>query len=848
MVCQREFPACNTTEVGFDTSEVFLEVQGCIIHRRGNFMRSLLVIMVCAAAVPAADPAAVDVAGVNKAIEKGKDALLRLEAGKGNWEGIGTTGKLISYAADQNGGVTALATLALLTSGLTPDHKAVAAALDYIRSLPNKRTYVVGLTTMALAEAKQPRDLVRIEQNVTWFFENATYRGGKLAGWGYPHEGRMFVDGSNTQYALLGLYAAKQAGVKIPDEKWNAIRDLYLAAQKEEGPTSGYWKYDLAQNSGHYTASYSMTVAGVCGLLIAGMGLNDSKQQLNDTTGVAARCGEYDTNGPIMKGMNWIAARFTLTEGQSKKMSVLYNVYGTERLGRLSGQRWIGKADWYREGCKELLKTQNPDGTWTRNDPGFVADHEPAIATSFGLLFLCKGRTPLIISKFAHGDASVKANGTLVERGDSASIVNWNRKQSDVRNLAEFASRELFGGATLGWQVYDSRKANLSAASVKSEVEGLLACPIVYFTGHGPLVLSTQQKEILKKYVDEGGFLLAEACCGDQEFATSFHKLMRELFPENALTRMAPAHPIWQAYYKVSPADFPFVDSLERGCKTVVVFTMTPVSGFWEEARFQPAKGVTAANQGQRAYQFGANVIAYATGMQLPEQRGTKHLIADSNREQSPPRGAFKPAQLKMTNEAAPAPAAMRNLLTHVIATANIDAAPDKIDIAAFNQELAKYKFVYLHGRRRVELSDAEMENLKMHLETDGTLFADAACGKPEFDESFRTLMTKMFPTAKLEPIPPSDEMFGERINGTGNALRTVKRREKAGGTGPEGGYKELPPALEGIKIDGRWAVIYSKWDVGCALEKHNSTECLGHTPESALKIGMAAVLYSLKR
>jgi hypothetical protein len=134
-----------------------------------------------------------------------------------------------------------------------------------------------------------------------------------------------------------------------------------------------------------------------------------------------------------------------------------------------------------------------------------------------------------------------------------------------------------------------------------------------------------------------------------------------------------------------------------------------------------------------------------------------------------------------------------------------------------------------------------------MHLETDGLLFADAACGKKEFDESFRAAMKKMFPDKPLEVIPPDDELYSGKMNG-GAALRTVKRREKAEGAGPEGGYKELPPHLEGIKIDGRWVVIYSKWDVGCALEKHNSTECLGHNPESALKIGMAVVLYSLKR
>jgi len=56
-----------------------------------------------------------------------------------------------------------------------------------------------------------------------------------------------------------------------------------------------------------------------------------------------------------------------------------------------------------------------------------------------------------------------------------------------------------------------------------------------------------------------------------------------------------------------------------------------------------------------------------------------------------------------------------------------------------------------------------------------------------------------------------------------------------------------VAPYLEGIKIDGRWAVIYSKYDIGCALEKHQSSDCLGHDHASALRLASAAVLYAMQ-
>jgi hypothetical protein len=50
------------------------------------------------------------------------------------------------------------------------------------------------------------------------------------------------------------------------------------------------------------------------------------------------------------------------------------------------------------------------------------------------------------------------------------------------------------------------------------------------------------------------------------------------------------------------------------------------------------------------------------------------------------------------------------------------------------------------------------------------------------------------------------------------------------------------------VKINGRWAIIYSKYDLGCALERTKSSDCLGHDFDSAALLGKAALLYALRR
>jgi hypothetical protein len=58
---------------------------------------------------------------------------------------------------------------------------------------------------------------------------------------------------------------------------------------------------------------------------------------------------------------------------------------------------------------------------------------------------------------------------------------------------------------------------------------------------------------------------------------------------------------------------------------------------------------------------------------------------------------------------------------------------------------------------------------------------------------------------------------------------------------------RPMPPWLEGVKYKNRWVVIYSKYDIGCALEKHQSSDCVGYDVDSAHRLAAAAVLYSLK-
>ena len=196
----------------------------------------------------------------------------------------------------------------------------------------------------------------------------------------------------------------------------------------------------------------------------------------------------------------------------------LYYLYGLERAGRLGGLRFFGQHDWYRLGAEELVHEQNKlSGFWQ----GALVESDKTVATSFALLFLAKGRAPVLVNKLRHGP-----------RGD------WNNDPDDVRNIVSVVSRDW--KSLLTWQVVDP-----AAASVAD----LLQAPIVFFNGHQAPEFNAMAQQNLREFVEQGGFIFADACCSSPDFDAGFKELMKKIFPEEEfkLRPLSEDHPVWRA-------------------------------------------------------------------------------------------------------------------------------------------------------------------------------------------------------------------------------------------------------------------------------------------------------------
>lgn len=753
---------------------------------------------------------------VRKAIDKAVAYLKQEQRSDGSW----------TEWVNQPGGVTAMCTLALLNSGVEPDDQHIQRALAKLRKIKPKSTYAVALQTMVFCKAEPKKDLLLISRNVKWFESTQVRTGSRKGAWSYPAS-RAIGDNSNSQFALLALYEAERAGVAVSGQTWRLAKAYWEGCQNTDG-SWGYYK--------GLGGTGSMTCAGIASLVIT-----DDVVRHRDAAaaGNSIKCCENrgEENDRLNRAMRWLERNFSVAgnPGTNGRTWHLYYLYGVERVGRLTAQRFIGKHDWYREGADLLVRKQDRLSGFFKGS-GY-AENNPLVGTSLALLFLSKGRRPVLMAKLQHGADN-----------------DWNRHRSDVANLARYVESQW--RLDLTWQVVDLKAA---------EVEDLLQSPVLYLCGNlSPLPRTAGGRrtlsEKLRDYLDRGGFLLAEGYCGGAGFDQGFRELMKQVFPEPEyrLRLLEPEHPIWHAEQKVPPERIRPLWGIDFGCRTSVIYAPADPPGrgrpslscLWELSHSGRGQKFTQSVQRRidAALAIGVNILAYATNREL--QGKEQGFRADSDRRPSDPfdRGRLHIAKLRHGGGCNAAPRALVNLLESAGRELNVRTGTKTELISITDDAVFDYHLVFMHGRNAFRLTDAERRQLKTYIERGGMLMADSICASRAFTNSFRQEIAAIFPDRKLEPIPADDPLLTPKYGGFD--LKTVTRRDpQPRGDGPmKPALRRVPPELEGIKFGDRWGVVFSRYDISCALEKHDSLDCRGYSRTDAARIGLNVVLYSLQQ
>lgn len=794
------------------------------------FLRWLPLVMLLATVVTAARVAAQDVAPeeVREAIDRGTRYLLKNQNPDGSWG---------EYAL-QPTGRTSLVALALLNCGLTPDKSPeIKKTLDWLeKQQPPRATYAASLQIMVFTLADAKRYKPRITSLALWLEERQIKDGENKGGWSY-FDRPGSADNSNSQFAVLGLHEAERAGVKIKDQTWQLALNYWTSNNMQRG--DGSWSYEL-DNPG---VSGSMTCAGIASVIIA-----RDRLRVADASVVGGRiqcCGApaEEARDPVADGLAWLARKFTVTNnpnaagigGIARSYPwLLYYLYGVERVGRMSGQRFIGTHDWYREGCRFLIDQQDKfSGSWQGTGP---IEADPVIGTSFALLFLSKGRRPVVI-------------GRLMHQGEAAGgSEDWNLHRRSIQNLVGRVERQW--KRDLAWQTLDLRQ---------STVVDLLEAPVLFLSGSQALRLSPDDEAKLKEYINQGGFLFAEACDGDgcdgKQFDADFRALVKRLFPESQLRKLPPDHAVWYAQERINPKDLPkdeefWLYGLDACCRTSIVYCPRSLSCRWELGH--PYHELPYPDEVKREVEactlIGGNVLAYATNRELKDKLEKPQVSVLVNKGRVP-RGALVIPKLSHGGGADDAPHALGNLLAVFDKQLAMKVDYDRRLIEPNDPKLLSYPIVFAHGRRAFSFTSGERKALKDYLDRGGFLFADAICASKPFADSLRDELKSIYPEAQFSRIPPSHPLFTDEFHGFRIGEVTLRDPNLRDENDPLMAKPvKTSPLLEGLEIDGRIAVILSPYDISCALEKGTSLECKGYIPQDAARIGANVILYALQQ
>jgi hypothetical protein len=763
---------------------------------------------------------------VLSSIQSAQDFIISRQQGDGSFGSIQSG----SYKA----GVAGLAVLALLNSGRPADDPAVAKGLDFLRRMPEPvKVYDLGMAIQALAAAKTPkRDAGRIAQFAK-LLEEAQNTNQGPGSWGYQ-QGDNWWDNSNTQFAVLGLREASYSGYQVRPKVWELTRDHWLQNLEGSatGPTGSGWSYKSGGAGGG--TSGSMTVAGIASLsIVQGFLQNDERDVL--PSGEIDCCGNLkpDPVEVALEGsVRWMSRNISVTTNPGGPGHLLYYLYGLERAGRFTGTRFFGEKDWYREGASFLVRGQNlRDGSY----PGALEESD-VVATSLALLFLSKGLAPVVVNKLKYGPRDA-VTGDVADR-------SWNRHTRDINNLVDYIVELPKWPKLMTWQSVD-----LDVAANGEGVDALLQAPVQFLSGDQDLsTITKKQTELLKDYIAQGGFLFISRNCDSANFDTDVRRFVRELLPsdEYRLERLLPTHDIYRSEFTLTENP-PELWGVDFGCRTAIVYSPFDLGCRWNKwARFDPpGRQIAVTTQITRSMRLGTNIIAYATGREVHDKLRRQESLAKVDTNQLE-RGRLKIARVRHGGGWDAAPHALRHLQS-ALTTVGLEASVDAPSVALTDPALFDHPVLYMHGRKSFALSPEEIEKLKEYLQNGGFLFADACCGASQFDESFRRLISQVM-DKPLARIPVTHEMFHPDL---GHDIRQVRRRAPAADAQPGAiDNKESvgEPFLEGIEIDGRYAVVYSKYDISCALERQSTPNCLGYVGEDAVKIAVDVVLYALYR
>jgi hypothetical protein len=756
---------------------------------------------------------------VRQTIEKAKEYLYKSAQGKDNWEVVPAPDKKddeqFHVTRWQWGGPTACAVYGLLAGGENPQDKRLAPALAWLGKQELHGNYAIAMRCQmypflpdpTVHERPVPGVLSKVqmaERDAKILLANQYTAGPNTGLYSYYTNDQWvpqsdWCDLSVSQISVLGVWACEQAGAEIPNSYWERVD----AAWKKYQHHDGGWSYIPTQDE----VRGSMSAAGVATL-------NITQEYMQ--RGVSwSTCRGGTRNENIERGLGWVDKNIGGMLQTSGEYG-LYQMYGVERIGVASGRKYFGTVDWSAVGADYLVHHQNPDGSFGGDDefhnPRKIPD------TTFAILFLVRGRAPVIMNKLEYGVAAAPSGHAAA---GNAQPDPWNERPRDIANFAHWAGKQQECFYT--WQI-----VNLKVSS-----NDLHDAPILYVSGSETLNFNDEEVKKLREFAEDGGLILGNADCFSPNFDKSFVELGKKLFPKYEFRELPPNHTIFtNENFKPSKwKNKPRLDGLSNGVRELMLLVPEADPGRIWQVRSEVTRLDT--------YEFGFDIFQYTGGSLFTLTRPDTYIVNRDPKVHVPANRKIKVVRLAVDENPDPEPGGWRRLanVLHNQAKVDLEIEPAKLG----DGKLKGAKIADITGTTRFNLNAEQEKDLRDFVSGGGTLIVDAAGGSTDFASSAEKALADTFGGQAADfgaVLPPDHPVY--KLDGA--KIEKFDYRKYA--RGKINGHLNVP-RIRALEKDGRVQVFYSSEDISAGLVGQYTDGILGYDPDTATSLMRNMVLYS---
>jgi len=421
--------------------------------------------------------------------------------------------------------------------------------------------------------------------------------------------------------------------------------------------------------------------------------------------------------------------------------------------------------------------------------------------------------------------------GKMVEqKGRRARQYQWTMAMGDTRHLFDYAQRELGEVGS-----YKAEVLRLKEFSFSPE-----RTPIVYFTGQEGFELTPLERNHMRNYVLQGGYVFGNASSGKEAFAESFKKEFQAIFPDRPWYRLPPEHPLFHAHFRLAElrhkqgaskydVHFPAIYGINVGCRTAVIFTPYDVACGWDGHTHDFGRRIDIED----ARRFGVNLLTYCLAYY---RLGRTQSIVKVFTEQGNVPGDVEIAQIRHAGDWDPHPTGLSNLLKAFALSTSGQPTYRRVGVEANSEEIFNYPFLYLTGHLDFALSAKARANLRRYLDGGGFLFIHNCCAHREFDRAVRRELKATFPDDDLVDLPPQHPVFSTHV-----AIDPSQVPAR-----PAPGFELAKPMLLGLTRQGYTCVVYSPVSLSGGWENEPRPLVAAVDPEVSLELGVNVLVYAM--